>query len=308
MLLNRTKILLILGILACGLTLAPDSVYGFSGRVTVGNVDAAPGEKVGVPVYLGGNDVAFFGLRLPFRFNSTDLIADSISRVGSILDPRMNPFVSIDHDSQYVGVTVIPPFDTTGGIPRVTVDSGLLVTFWFTVSPSAGPQVITIDSLDTVDTTLSPQFTLILRRLEFVINSPRIDTLIDSQTGDTLIDTLQISVPVIPEFTPGSVTLIQTDVGDDDEVLIPRKFDLNQNYPNPFNPSTTIGFSLPARSAATLEIYNILGQSVERLHSGILPAGDHKFSWDAARYPSGVYFYRLKSSQGVLTKKMLLVK
>ncbi|MCH7879359.1 MAG: T9SS type A sorting domain-containing protein, partial [candidate division Zixibacteria bacterium] len=83
---------------------------------------------------------------------------------------------------------------------------------------------------------------------------------------------------------------------------------LNQNYPNPFNPSTTIGFSLPARSTATLEIYNVLGQSVERLHSGVLPAGDHKFSWDASKFPSGVYFYRLKSALGVQTKKMLLVK
>ncbi len=311
---NLSKLILFLGVLVCGLTLAPASVFGFSGRVTIGNVNAAPGEKIGVPVYLGGNDVAFNGLRLPFRFDSPDLIADSISRVGSMLDPRMNPFVRIQQDSLYVSVTVIPPFDTTGGVPKVTADSGLLVTFWFTVSPSAGPQVITIDSLDTVDTTLIPQFTLIFRRLEFVIDIPMIDTLVDTiiVLGDTIFDSTivirDVSVPVIPEFTPGSVTLIQTGIGDPDDVLVPRKFDLNQNYPNPFNPSTTIGFSLPNRSSATLEIYNILGQSVERLHTGVLPAGDHKFSWDASRYPSGVYFYRLKSSLGVLTKRMILVK
>ncbi|MCH7879132.1 MAG: hypothetical protein IH914_07455, partial [candidate division Zixibacteria bacterium] len=184
---TRARIFLTLGCLVFGVILAPDSVFGFSGRVTVGNVNTAPGEKVGVPVYIGGNDVAFSGFRLPFRFDSPDLIADSVSAVGSILDSSMNPFISIDQDSLYIGVTMLPRFDTTGGIPRVTADTGLLVTFWFTVSPSAGPQVIIIDSLDTVDTTMLPQFTLIFRRLEFVI------------------DSLGISIPVTPEFTPGGV-------------------------------------------------------------------------------------------------------
>ena len=101
---------------------------------------------------------------------------------------------------------------------------------------------------------------------------------------------------------------MQTGIGDPDDILLPREFQLNQNYPNPFNPSTTIEFLLPGRSAATLEIYNVLGQTVERLHGGVLPAGDHKFSWDASKYPSGVYFYRLKSAFGIQTKRMILVK
>ncbi|MFQ5607088.1 MAG: T9SS type A sorting domain-containing protein [Candidatus Zixiibacteriota bacterium] len=269
--------------------MAPVSGHSFSGRVTVGQPTGSPGETIAVPVYLGGNDVAFTGLRIPLRFDSPDLIADSVSVAGTILDPEMEFFVNIDQDSMYFGVTVIPPFNSPV-IPEVTDDSGLLATFWFTLIPSAGEQIINIDSLDTVDTALLPTPTLIFRRLEFVT------------------DSLGISVSVTPGFTPGHISIIATDVGDPDNVLLPREFILNQNYPNPFNPTTTIGFSLPTRSDITLQVFNLLGQSVELVHMGELPAGEHKFNWDASEYPSGVYFYQLKSSHGIQTRKMILVK
>ncbi|MGE5314343.1 MAG: T9SS type A sorting domain-containing protein [Acidobacteriota bacterium] len=92
------------------------------------------------------------------------------------------------------------------------------------------------------------------------------------------------------------------------ETVIPRAFSLSQNYPNPFNPSTTISFDLPARSTISLTIFNALGQEIARLASESLPAGSYQRMWNAAGFPSGVYFYRLQADDFTETKRLLLLK
>ncbi len=92
------------------------------------------------------------------------------------------------------------------------------------------------------------------------------------------------------------------------QVQLPFEYALDQNYPNPFNPVTTIQFSLEKPGRTTLEIYNVLGQKVAVLVDGQLPAGAHRYQWNANGLASGMYFYRLRSKEFVATKKMLLVK
>jgi len=98
-----------------------------------------------------------------------------------------------------------------------------------------------------------------------------------------------------------------TDVVESNPTL-PKGFALSQNYPNPFNPSTTIQFSLPSRTNVNLVIYNTIGQKIETIVSGELNAGTHQYVWNAGKYSSGIYFYRLETNNFVQTKKMLLVK
>ncbi len=88
---------------------------------------------------------------------------------------------------------------------------------------------------------------------------------------------------------------------------LPDKFSLSQNYPNPFNPTTTIEFALPVAAEWNLVIYNILGQEVESWNDKSEP-GYVKVEWDAQKYASGVYFYRLKAGEFSSTKKMVLLK
>jgi len=107
------------------------------------------------------------------------------------------------------------------------------------------------------------------------------------------------------------------------EVIAPSEFTLEQNYPNPFNPSTTIKFSLPSSSYATLKIYDTLGEEVAVLLAKEFTAGTYEVEWNANGLPSGVYFYQLQTGdpsaslpagrQGsgqsfVDTKKMILLK
>ncbi|MFQ5499192.1 MAG: T9SS type A sorting domain-containing protein [Candidatus Zixiibacteriota bacterium] len=88
---------------------------------------------------------------------------------------------------------------------------------------------------------------------------------------------------------------------------LPTTFELSQNYPNPFNPSTTIRFALPQRSEWTLNIYNVLGQQVEHF-SRTSDAGYVEIEWQAGRYASGLYFYRLTAGSFSATRKMVLLK
>ncbi len=90
--------------------------------------------------------------------------------------------------------------------------------------------------------------------------------------------------------------------------LIPTRFELSQNYPNPFNPTTQINYSVPQSSFITLKVYNVLGQEVATLYSGVQTAGKHVATFDASKYSSGVYFYRLQSGNFMSVKKMVLLK
>jgi hypothetical protein len=101
----------------------------------------------------------------------------------------------------------------------------------------------------------------------------------------------------------------------------PVSFLLGQNYPNPFNPTTTIQFDLLEPALVTLKIYNTLGQEVRSLlDEQLMDEGSEEVEFDAARLPTGVYFYRIVAQgvgdeeEGIVgrrhveVKKMMLLK
>lgn len=88
---------------------------------------------------------------------------------------------------------------------------------------------------------------------------------------------------------------------------------LAANYPNPFNAATTISYYLDAESHVTLEVFNVLGQRTATLADGIQSEGTHEVTWTGTddrgdAVASGMYFYRMRTDSGVLTKKMILLK
>lgn len=89
---------------------------------------------------------------------------------------------------------------------------------------------------------------------------------------------------------------------------IPDNYSLSQNYPNPFNPVTNIKLQIPAESQVRLTVFNVLGRTVEVLIDKKMLPGNYDVDWNAANYPSGVYFYRLQTDDFTETKKMLLIK
>ena len=101
---------------------------------------------------------------------------------------------------------------------------------------------------------------------------------------------------------------VSTDIEDDNVFILPQAFELHQNYPNPFNPTTEISFTIPKNSNVTLEIFNILGQKVSTLVDGYKSVGTHTVTWDASKFASGMYLYRLKADEFFSKKKMTLIK
>ena len=92
-------------------------------------------------------------------------------------------------------------------------------------------------------------------------------------------------------------------------MVVPDVMALNANYPNPFNPTTKISFVIPATGAASLKVYNILGQEVVTLVDGIVRGEEvQTVSFDGSALASGVYYYRLQSGQKIETRKMVLLK
>jgi len=99
-----------------------------------------------------------------------------------------------------------------------------------------------------------------------------------------------------------------TTLGIEDNVELPITFGLHTAYPNPFNPSTTVSWSLDHSGEHELSIYNILGQRVDVLSSGYMPAGSFTSTWQANELSSGVYFIQLTSEHKNDIHKILLVK
>jgi len=102
------------------------------------------------------------------------------------------------------------------------------------------------------------------------------------------------------------VNITITDVGENSSN--PTVFKLYDNYPNPFNPSTSIRYSIPEGSFASIKIYNSLGSEVATLVNETKPAGTYEVEFNASDLSSGIYYYTLQAGSFSETKKMILLK
>ena len=93
----------------------------------------------------------------------------------------------------------------------------------------------------------------------------------------------------------------------------PESFSLYQNYPNPFNPATTISYKLSESSLVKLNVYDILGNEIDKLVNERQNAGEHTLSFNGSKLSSGTYFLKLYAvgNDGQTfnsVKKMILLK
>lgn len=88
----------------------------------------------------------------------------------------------------------------------------------------------------------------------------------------------------------------------------PNNYSLSQNYPNPFNPVTKFNYQIKNNTRVVLKIFSIHGKEVETLVNEVQSPGVYEVQWNGSNYPSGVYFYRLKTGDFMETKRMVLIK
>jgi hypothetical protein len=95
---------------------------------------------------------------------------------------------------------------------------------------------------------------------------------------------------------------IKLEYGDTKDVFV------EQNDPNPFNPTTTLAFRLTKPAQVRLAVYDIIGREIMTITNTKLDAGRHKFVLDASNWPGGIYFYKVKTANSTITRKMVLAK
>ncbi len=80
---------------------------------------------------------------------------------------------------------------------------------------------------------------------------------------------------------------------------------VSQNYPNPFNGTTSIDITLNKASDVTIEVSNLLGQTVSSTSKN-LTEGTHTVTLNADNLTSGIYFYTVRTANSAVTNKMIV--
>ncbi|HCK99028.1 MAG TPA: hypothetical protein DHW42_02820 [Candidatus Marinimicrobia bacterium] len=98
-----------------------------------------------------------------------------------------------------------------------------------------------------------------------------------------------------------------------DSALMPERCILHQNYPNPFNLTTTIRYEVSEFGPVEIVIFNVLGKRVKSLASGNHSPGVYEVHWDGtdsngSPVPGGMYLCRMRASDFIFRKKVLLMK
>ena len=86
------------------------------------------------------------------------------------------------------------------------------------------------------------------------------------------------------------------------------EYALNGAYPNPFNPSTRIEYSIVDAGHVTVGVYDMAGRLVDEIVNSWHDAGSQSVVWNAAGYPSGIYFVKLETGTFSASQKIVLVK
>jgi len=119
---------------------------------------------------------------------------------------------------------------------------------------------------------------------------------------------LSIAYGVISPFTSfGNPTNVSNET---ENVNIAGSYKLLGNYPNPFNPTTTIKFIVNKNITGVcfVKIYNQIGQLVDIIQFNVNGKGIYEARWNAAKFSSGIYYYRVELESEALIGKMVLMK
>lgn len=98
----------------------------------------------------------------------------------------------------------------------------------------------------------------------------------------------------------------------------PGPLDVDGHGPRPEHPSLTmspnpaagarmVSVQLPEGAEIAIDLYDLGGRWIERIHHGYLPAGETRFPWAATGRKSGVFFARMVIGSRVITKRVVFL-
>ena len=132
---------------------------------------------------------------------------------------------------------------------------------------------------------------------------------------DTAANKIHADIYHFSQIVIGDAALVSATGISDEIARLPKSSRLYENYPNPFNPTTNIAFDVAGQSAqrVILDVYNLLGQKIKTVYNEQVQPGHYEMQWhgldDLGRsVSSGMYIYRLKVGEKIMTKRMVLMK
>lgn len=139
--------------------------------------------------------------------------------------------------------------------------------------------------------------------------------------GNDQVDVIDTAVDSVVKIYnvgdgPQNLALWKTTISKVDEnemaQAVPAEFKLEQNYPNPVRVrgvgagETEFAFQISAEENVSLKIFNLLGQEMISIFEGKLAKGRHVLKANLSGLNTGLYFYQLRTSSGILTKKLIV--
>ena len=95
----------------------------------------------------------------------------------------------------------------------------------------------------------------------------------------------------------------------ENEITNPSNFSISNVFPNPFNPTTNISFTVGNESPLSIQVSNIIGKQIDNIiDNKSYSPGNYTVQWNASEYPSGTYFIKLITTEGIEIKKTILMK
>ncbi len=77
------------------------------------------------------------------------------------------------------------------------------------------------------------------------------------------------------------------------------------NYPNPFTDKLNIHYNLPARSQVSVMVYDMYGNTVDKLYTKMQDKGQHVYVWKPNKLVKGLYYIYLKINDDIFVKKII---
>lgn len=114
------------------------------------------------------------------------------------------------------------------------------------------------------------------------------------------------------EIDPNDWILLMQDpeiiLGTDDLSLSENKNQLMQNFPNPFSENTKIEYSVSKIENISIVLYDIIGNEIKSLVNKVHQTGVYSISLQRNKLPDGIYYYRLISDEGIISKKLQIIE
>ncbi len=90
--------------------------------------------------------------------------------------------------------------------------------------------------------------------------------------------------------------------------VYPQNLDLYLRSANPSRRFIDIGYAVPITEKICLKVYNSSGQLVKTLIDGNVNYGYHTIKFDGQNLPSGIYLIMLRDKDGIITRKVTLLR